>query len=136
MSPSRPDGFNPLRWKCEEQGCFNLKKRPKIEVLSVALPGRIAFSDVDAIVEINGLGLMLEWKDPKAKIPTGQHIMYSKLTRSGALTVFVVHGDAETMEVTGVCRYANGSASKWYPCNMQQLLGAISRWATAARMSA
>jgi metallo-beta-lactamase family protein len=61
---SRDNGFNPMRWDCAEQGCFNHKKRPKIELFADCLPGRIAFSDIDAIAEINGNLLLLEWKDP------------------------------------------------------------------------
>ena len=48
------NGFNPLRWNCEERGCFNLQKRPKIEVFSACFRGKISFGDVDGIVEISG----------------------------------------------------------------------------------
>ena len=36
------NGYNPLRWDCERQGCFNLKRRPKIEVFADCFPGRIS----------------------------------------------------------------------------------------------
>lgn len=32
------NGANPMRWDCTTQGCFNLKKRPKVEVFADCLP--------------------------------------------------------------------------------------------------
>ena len=73
-------GYNPLRWNCAERGCFNTLKRPKIEVFAEALPKRMAFSDVDAITEYRGHFLMMEWKSYRGDIPTGQRIMFERLT--------------------------------------------------------
>lgn len=70
------DGFNPMKWDCEERGCFNRKMRPKLEEFAACLPGRIAFTDVDGIVEIGGRFLMLEWKSRPGRIATGQRIMF------------------------------------------------------------
>jgi len=53
------NGYNPLRWDCQKRGCFNLKRRPKIEIFAECFPGRINFGDVDGIVEINGNALLL-----------------------------------------------------------------------------
>jgi hypothetical protein len=83
----KPDGYNPLRWDCEKQGCFNKKCRPKIEIFADCFPRRINFGDVDGLVEINGKGLLLEWKSVLKDIPTGQKIAYQKLTQGGSLTV-------------------------------------------------
>ena len=135
-SPKPPDGFNPLRWDCDVRGCFNKKKRPKIELFADCFPGRINFSDVDGIVELNGHGLMVEWKEPGAPIPRGQSIMYTNLTRNAPLTVFVVYGNAETMEVSGVCRYVGGVCSEWHPCDLHRLKGAVWRWAQRAQKEA
>jgi len=101
-SSDKKAGFNPLRWDCDKYGCFNIKRRPKIEVFSDCFPGRINFGDVDGIVEINGKGLMLEWKSDCKKLPLGQQIMYERLTDTQKITVIVVIGDPETM----VCREA------------------------------
>ncbi len=57
------DGQFVMHWDCKQQGCFNQKKRLKFGVFKESLPGRISFSDVDGIVEINGNLLLLEWKD-------------------------------------------------------------------------
>ena len=60
-------GYNPLRWNCDDRGCYNVKHRPKIEFFAGALPGKIAMTDVDATTEVNGHFLFLEWKsgDPR-----------------------------------------------------------------------
>ncbi|MAG24660.1 hypothetical protein CMI47_03685 [Candidatus Pacearchaeota archaeon] len=66
-------GFNPMRWDCQTQGCFNKKCRPKIEVFAECFPRRINFGDVDGSIEINGYELKLEWKNTgHADIKGGQ----------------------------------------------------------------
>ena len=42
------NGANPLRWDCAKRGCFNEKKRPKIEVFAECFPGRISFGKIIA----------------------------------------------------------------------------------------
>ena len=87
-----------LRYNCEAQGCFNKKKRPKIEVFDDCFPGRIAFGDVDAVVEMGGNFIFLEWKDANVPITTGQKIMHNKMIERGD-AILVLNGDAETMVV-------------------------------------
>lgn len=101
-------GFNPMRWKCETRGCYNLKHRPKIEVFADVWPGKISMGDVDGIVEIAGNALMLEWKTETSKLPTGQKIMYTRITNGKRITVISVCGNAETMEVSGYKVFFNG----------------------------
>ena len=105
-------GANPLRWDCAKQGCFNVKKRPKIEQLAECLPRRCKFGDVDGLAEVNGFGLLLEWKTSAIELPTGQRIAYEKLTRNGVLAVLVVAGNAETMEAHASGRYFRGRDRK------------------------
>ena len=93
------NGHNPMEWNCEKQGCFNLKKRPKIEVFAECFPGRISFSDVDALCEINGNLLFLEWKEDGRSLKTGQRILCQRITNLCPAVVFIVEGNAETMEV-------------------------------------
>jgi hypothetical protein len=97
-----PDGYNPMRWRCADSGCFNEKMRPKIEVFAAFLPKRIAMSDVDGTVEINGYFLFLEFKSGLPReLPLGQKIYFDRLTRtSPRIVVVVVCANAETMEVT------------------------------------
>ncbi|MFZ1415661.1 MAG: hypothetical protein WAS73_13945 [Defluviicoccus sp.] len=101
-------GYNPLRWDCLRQGCFNLKRRPKIEVFADCFPGRISFGDVDGIVEIGGNALLLEWKSEPRDLPSGQRLLYQRLTWSGPVAVMIVIGDAETMLVDGTSIFDRG----------------------------
>jgi hypothetical protein len=103
------NGYNPLRWDCERHGCFNLKRRPKIEVFADCFPGRISLGDVDGIVEIGGNALLLEWKSEACALPTGQRLLYQRLTWSGPVAVMIVVGDAETMTVTATSVFDRGN---------------------------
>ena len=121
-------GFNPLRWDCNKRGCFNIKRRPKIEVFSDCFPGKISFGDVDGIVEINGFGLMLGWKTETTEPTKGQRIMYEKLTRTGLMTVLLVIGNAETMEVSHLGTFVRGKQSKLENSDLTGAKGKIKQW--------
>ncbi len=88
-----------MLWNCDRDGCFNLKRRPKIEVFADCFPRRINFGDVDGLVEMNGFFCLLEWKGAGGTVRTGQRISYRQFTACPGNIVFVVEGDAETMEV-------------------------------------
>mgnify|MGYP006972377369 CR=1 FL=1 len=107
---SHDNGANPMRWDCTRQGCFNIKKRPKIELLADCLPGRIAFGDVDAIVEVCGHFLLLEWKD-HPQLGTGQRILFQRLTLLCPAIVLIVEGDAESMAVRSIRQVSRGTMS-------------------------
>jgi hypothetical protein len=103
------NGYNPLRWDCEKRGCFNLKRRPKIELFADCFPGRMSFGDVDGIVEVNGNALLLEWKSEERDLPAGQRILYERLTRNSPVSVLIVVGDAETMAVEASAIFFEGT---------------------------
>ena len=129
------NGYNPLRWDCLRRGCFNLKRRPKIEVFADCFPGRINFGDVDGIVEINGNALLLEWKSEAHELPTGQRILYERLTHSGFWSAMIVVGDAETMIAVATSIFDRGikyPTHGYEPADLQLIkhrLAAWSRWA-------
>ena len=125
---SNDNGHNPMRWDCETQGCFNLHKRPKIELFADCLPGRIAFTDVDGITEINGNLLVLEWKDHR-RIPTGQRLLYTRWTANGPVTVLVVVGDARCMTVEEVACVYDGVIGPWCEMDVAGLRDEIREWA-------
>lgn len=129
------NGFNPMRYSCEKSGCFNKKKRPKIEIFSNLFPGKISFGDVDAIVEINGKALILEWKEPGCKIGTGQRIMWCRMTRSNLISVLVVEGNAETMDVSAVGFFSGGIYTEPTESNLENLKQIISKWVNFAKTS-
>lgn len=122
-----------LRWDCDKSGCFNKILRPKLEVFADSLPGKISFGDVDGIVEINCNGLMLEWKTSLCNITKGQSIMYEHLTRFAPLTVFLIVGNAETMEITSFAKYFNGIFSGFSNSNVDIVKEKIRLWAEWAR---
>jgi hypothetical protein len=121
------NGFNPMLWNCDRQGCFNLKKRPKIELFADCLPGRIAFSDIDAVTEINGNLLFLEWKEHQ-RICTGQKILFERLTRLCPATVLIIEGDAELMTVESIRTAWKGKISSPQPADINQLRREIAAW--------
>lgn len=130
---SAANGYNPLRWKCNERGCFNEKQRPKIEVFCEAFPGRVNFSDVDGIVEIAGNALMLEWKCAPMNITTGQRIMFERLTKGQMISVVCVAGDAETMAVSHIGRFFDGKWHGWNVASREEVDVTLARWADWAK---
>ena len=125
------NGYNPLRWDCERQGCFNLKRRPKIEVFADCFPGRISFGDVDGIVEVGGNALLLEWKSEERELPTGQRLLYQRLTRCGPVSVMIVVGDAETMLIDATAIFADGvrhPAEGFEPADLQLIRHRLTAW--------
>ena len=135
---AKPLGYNPMRWNCDKSGCYNIKHRPKIEIFADVWPGRISIGDVDGIVEIQGKGLLLEWKSHNGQIPTGQRIMYQRLTTGMLLTVFCVYGDAETMDVFANKVFFNGleePKNKWEPSDLSALKKRLKAWCEWAQRS-
>jgi hypothetical protein len=129
------NGYNPLRWDCARRGCFNLKRRPKIELFADCFPGRINFGDVDGIVEVCRNALLLEWKSEQRELPRGQRLLYERLTQSGACSVVIVVGDAETMTVEASAIFHEGERyppSGYEPADLESIkrdLAAWSQWA-------
>ena len=127
------DGTNPMRWDCASRGCFNQLRRPKIERFAACFPGRIAMSDIDATVEVNGHFVFLEMKSYQGDIPRGQRIYFERLTRlSDRITVLVLCGDAETMQCEALRWIHNGYLSDWQPATLDdvvQLLNKFASWA-------
>jgi len=126
-----PVGANPMRWDCSKQGCFNLHKRPKIEMFADCLPGRIAFSDVDAIVEVGGHLLAIEWKEHR-HVPRGQHLLFTRWTKHGPVAVIMVVGDARNMTVEEIALVHKGVIGPWQDMDMAGLRQIVQDWATWA----
>ena len=126
-------GYNPMRYDCEKSGCFNKKRRPKIEVFSDCFPGRINFGEVDGEVEINGYFCQIEWKGEGAPLPTGQRIKFEHYTKSPGNVVFLVEGDAETMAVYRYFCFLEGKKTDWCVGDLDRLKTWIRVWAGRAR---
>jgi len=124
---SRDNGANPMRWDCSKRGCFNIMKRPKIEMLADCLPGRIAFTDIDGIAEVCGNLLLLEWKDHR-EIGTGQRLLFERMTLLCPATVLIVEGDAQDMSVRSVSTVSDGLVSPPEPADLGGLRSQIRQW--------
>lgn len=120
---------NPMRWNCEKRGCFNAKKRPKIEVFSSCFTRGVNFGDVDAEVECSGLFLRLEWKPACVDLNNGQARSLKAFTelRFGNLCI-VIAGDAETMRVFGVQTVFDGKFSSWNMADASGVKQIVKKW--------
>ena len=128
------DGYNPMRYDCAKAGCFNVLRRPKIEQFASVLPGRIAMSDIDATVEVNGRFLFLEMKSFEGPIPLGQRIYFARLTRvSPRIVVLVLCGDAPTMASTSMLYIYEGRVYDWQPATIDTVKAAIADFSSWAR---
>lgn len=125
------NGYNPLRWNCERSGCYNIKQRPKIEQFADCFPGKIALTDIDATVEINGRFLFMEFKSGMPReLPTGQRIYFERLTfLSRDIMAVIICGDAETMEVRALRVIAFGKMWPWEISNKTAFRDRLMKWA-------
>lgn len=132
---TRDDGYNPMRWRCDVHGCFNDLCRPRIEEFAEDLPGRISFSDVDGVVEINGHFLFLEFKHPeRGSVKTGQRILFEKLTSlSDRVSVLVIKGDAKTMNLSAMQVVRAGKFAEERAISLADVKRGIRSWAKRAR---
>jgi len=122
-------GYNPLRWDCEKNGCFNVKRRPKIEMFSECFPGKINFGDVDGIVELNGFALMLEWKSSmRGDLKAEQRIMYERITKDKKITVILIVGDAETMVCESYSLFFGGKHTDRVKADLDAIKKRIRSW--------
>lgn len=125
------DGFNPMRWRCDKDGCFNEKRRPKIEAFADCFPRRINFGDVDGMVELEGRFCLLEWKGDGGAVRTGQRILYQRFTVSWpGNIVFVINGDAETMAVRSYSLFWRGKGTPEVSASLDDVKERIRRWAS------
>lgn len=105
--------------------------------VSKYLPGRVAPTDVDGVLERNGHFLVMEYKPKGVALPMGQRIMLKHLVRRGGFNVWVVWGDDSSEDA--LCEVAsldrNGDVLDVETITAGQL-GARVRawldWATAA----
>lgn len=131
-----PDGYNPMRWNCSTDGCYNVKRRPKIQEFAACFPGRIGMGDVDGFVEFKRHFLFLEWKTAANpfELDPGQRIAFEQLTLlSKRITVIVICGDAETMEVSWIHVLHDGHWRPWERCSLADLKSLLKDWSDLGR---
>lgn len=126
------NGYNPLRWDCELDGCFNKKLRPKIEMFADCFPGKISFGDVDGLVEISGAFVLMEWKADGGSLGRGQGIAFTNFSKFQNCLVIVVNGNPETMAVDGFSYFWKGKQEAYQRHDLDGLRSFIKRWAAYA----
>jgi hypothetical protein len=124
-----------MRYDCKIQGCFNIKKRPKIEAFNDCFPGRIGFGDVDAAVEIGGNELKLEFKPAPVLLSTGQGLAFKNTTFVSHITVVLLAGDSEPSppHVTHISWCADGVFHPWRASDFSAACEEIKSWSLWAR---
>ena len=122
-----------MRWDCspDKDGCYRKLGQPDLTALDGCFPGRIAMTDVDGLVEINGRFLFIEWKR-RGEVPAGQRIMFERLTKHPEFTVLVILGDPGSMTVERYDVFRNGRRRGWRDCDMRGLRRRIRAWAERA----
>lgn len=84
---------------------------------------------MDGIVELNGKGLLLEWKaHPTPILGTGQGFLFKRLTKGKILSVICVAGDAESMVVSDVAKFFDGIWKPWRPATLADVSTLIEAW--------
>jgi len=123
-----------MRHNCETGGCFIKVGTVDWGFLDNSFSGKIRIGDIDGIVEANGHLLILEWKKPNVKTPTGQHIMFSKITQKNNIEVFVINGDPVENTAEHIKVYRGGKIEYDGSINNSQLKQACYRWEQNARL--
>lgn len=122
-----------LRWDCEKRHECYLKQLPKWGCIEDCFPGKIAPTDVDGMVEINGNFLFLEWKRPNVILTTGQRIMFERLTATCPASVFLINGDPLTTTPSKLQIFRDGRVVFDEKCDLETLRSFCSRWAYWAK---
>jgi len=119
-----------MRWDCspDKDGCYRDLGQPDLTVLDECFPGRIAMTDVNGLVEINGRFLLIEWKR-RGDVPIGQRIMFERLTRHPEFTILVILGDPRTMVVERYDVFRGGRRRGWRDCDLSEIKRHVRTWA-------
>lgn len=129
---------NPLRHRCipgqpNPPNCFNRVAHPKIGDFAPCFSGKIAMSNIDASVEVNGHVLFMEWKRPDEDISYGQKTMFERMVRiNRKITVMAIRGDPETMVVVDRCIFRKYVARVWEPATIESIKHEMRCWNTYA----
>ena len=126
----KPEGF--LRHDCDTNGCFNKLYRPALEWVNDALPDKIRFSDVDAMVELHGYFLYFEMKSHGKEMEYGQLLALKRQTIFGPGTVLILYGDPRTMALSKMQTIIRGKVSDPFDATLDDLIDWIKEWCSEA----
>jgi len=127
---NQPAGYNPIKWDCTQNGCWNTACRPPLEYFAACFPRKIGMTDLDATVELNGHFLFMEWKTNGGELTTGQRIYFQRLTAiSDRLTVVLVRAGQSPVDVDSILVVHKGNIGEWQNCSFQDLYDRVCKWA-------
>lgn len=116
-----------MRWQCNDAGCY-LQRRTDLVMFDGCFPPGVAMGDVDAIVELRGKFLVLEFKRNGRNLPTGQRLLHDRWIAQGSYTIIVV--TAIEQHVTGwTIRSATNPDGRTYEGDADTLAETVWRWA-------
>lgn len=118
---------------CANDGCYIELLTPDWGFTDEAFMGKGGISDIDGAFEANGFLLLLEWKNGKAKLPMGQHIMFKKITERNKITVFVINGDAYHTKCRHIKVYQGGNIIYNKSTNNEIVKAFCKRWEESVR---
>jgi len=87
---------------------------------------RIRPTDIDGLVERNGLFLLLEGKGPNVPVPLAQRILFERLRQTGLFTIVVVWGEPNSPAAMQVMTRRGQGKRK--PASMADLRRIVKRW--------
>lgn len=121
-------GSRDMRWKCDEQGCFLTMSVPDLTVFDDCFSGKIGMGDLDAWVEVNDHYLFFELKHPGVKLPTGQRIMFERLTRRPDFTVVVIEARMPGWHIKSAVLFKGGVAQNLDITSLSELKNKVAAW--------
>ena len=89
-------------------------------------PTNIRITDIDGMVERNGLFLVIETKRPNADIPQGQSIMFDHMVETGLFTILIVWGHTDQPKI--ILKMTKGLKKKYNNCDVGKLKLLIREW--------
>jgi len=125
--------FQPMRYNCAKQGCFNVKNRPDFGVFADCFPGKISMMDIDAAVEVNNRFLFVEFKPVEfQKLARGQELFFERLAQDRRNTVVIAAGDVETMQFSRCMTIEDGQFRNWRDTSTDMMRARMKQWADNA----
>jgi hypothetical protein len=127
---------NEMRWDCKRQECFNVKKRPKLEVFSDCFDGKISMGDLDGIVEIAGNFLCVDFKASISRIGEydGQVRMLKRMSTIPGWSVAFIECDAETMVCSAIRWVVDGEMQGTEAIDTDGVKALFASWCEYAKM--
>ena len=118
-----------LYWDCKTQGCYKEKCVIDWKFLSGVFIRDIRPMDIDGAVEVDGAFLFFEWKNEGGVLEDAQRWFYERLTKlSSKITVFILYGNSEKMELYHAQWIKNGFLSEKKSMSINDLKRICAKW--------